>query len=492
MSKENIWMKRFWISATFLAGCVSMQPLGRSTLVVRPEIGRTTQTTINPYTQADINHLTLKLFTTVEQDLGINKDLLNAQLDNPIVFSNLKNNTNYRIRAYAYATAGTGSCISTNDSSSYTDVLVGTDDRPVLATLSVRLIDRDFNGQASSTLVVNPGGYSTVGSASLDIPRIVTTLAGNGVAARVDGLGTAASLNWPVGISMDSAGYIYVAEQDSHRIRKISPAGMVVTIAGNGQTDFADGTGTAATFHYPYGVTAGNNGNLYVADTLHHRIRKIDSNGVVTTVAGNGVATFADGTGTSASFNRPSQIAVDTSGNLFVADLYNSRIRKIDTNGVVTTFAGNGNSTFADGTGTMAAVCNPFGITIDTSNNLYVADSGNKRIRKITPARVVTTFAGNGNSAGLDGIGTNAAIGNPQQLCIDASGTLYVPDSANSRVLKITSDGTVKTIAGNGSVSFADGPATAASFNTPIGAAIDAYGNLYVSDMCNHRIRKIQ
>lgn len=481
-----------WL-ALLLASCVPMQPLGRSTLVVRPEFARTTQTTINPYTQTDINHLTLKLFTTAGQDLGISKDLLNAQLGNAIAFSNLKNNTNYRIRAYAYLTAGTGSCISTNDSSSYTDVLVGTDDRPTLATLSVKLIDRDFNGQGTGSLAITPGGYIDPGASSMDyytVQGVVKTIAGNGATGSVNASGTAASFNYPVGVAVDATGNVYVADRSNQMIRKITPAGVVSTLAGNGVAAVLDGTGTAAEFNNPHGVAVDAAGNVYVAETSGF-IRKITPEGVVTTIAGNGGSSFVDGQGTAATFSGPYGIACDKSGNLYVADGFGHRIRKISSTGMVSTLAGNGASGFANGNGTNAIFNCPVGIAVDANGNVFVGEYSGYRVRKITSSGDVTTVAGNGLSTFQEGVGTAASIV-PWGVAVDNWGYLYVADRSNKRVCRITPSGVVTSLAGGVGTALSDGTGVLASIRQPLGITSDGTGNLYFADHSNHAIRKIQ
>lgn len=481
--------------ALLLASCVPIQPLGRSALLVRPEFGRTTQTTITPYTKADINHLTLKLYTTAEQDLGISKDLLNLQLDNPIVFSNLKNNTNYRIRAYAYLTSGTGSCISTNDSSSYTDVLVGTDDRPTLATLSVKLIDRDFNGQGTGSLTITPGGYSDPGASSIYFASpqgVVTLLAGNGATGSVDGIGTAATFQKPVAITVDTAGNAYVADMKNNLVRKVTLGGVVTTILGNGVASSVDGIGTAATVNVPHGIAVDKSGNVFVSDSGGSRIRKINLAGVVTTFVGNGEGAYLDGTGTSAKVSGPYGLAFDSSENLYVADVGNRRIRKISPAGVVSTFAGNGGTSSVDGMGTAASFRCPAGVAVDSSGNVYVSDYYDNRIRKITPAGMVSTFVGNGSPTSVDGVGTAATIHSPWGLTMDYLGNLFVGERDGARVRKVTPAGVVSTFIGNGTGGFVDGTGTAARVNDPIGVAMGENGYLYLLEHLNNCVRVVK
>jgi prepilin-type N-terminal cleavage/methylation domain-containing protein len=268
--------------------------------------------------------------------------------------------------------------------------------------------------------------------------------------------------------------------------------GVSTTLAGSGTAGFVDGTGTSAQFNNPNGITVDSSGIIYIADFSNHRIRKITAGGTVSTLAGSGGTGFADGTGTSAVFNYPHGVAVDTSGNVYVADQSNQRIRKITAGGVVTTLAGSGGQGFADGTGTSAAFNYPAGITVDASGNVYVADTNNYRIRKITSSGVVTTLAGSGVSGFADGTGIAAQFFNPTGVAVDSSGNVYVADAQNNRIRKITSSGVVTTLAGSGAAGFADGTGTAAQFNSPGGVAVDALGTVYVADLSNQRIRKIQ
>ena len=212
---------------------------------------------------------------------------------------------------------------------------------------------------------------------------MVTTLAGSGVAGYADGTGTAAQFYSPNGVVVDSSGTLYVADSSNNRIRKITPAGVVTTLAGSGVAGYADGTGTAAQFNYPNGIAVDSSGMVYVADTNNERIRTITPTGVVTTFAGTGAYGFADGTAITARFYLPNSIVVDSSGTVYVADSYNMRIRKITPAGVVTTLAGSGVAGFADGTTAAALFRYPSGIAVDSSGTVYVADYGNNRIRKI-------------------------------------------------------------------------------------------------------------
>jgi sugar lactone lactonase YvrE len=302
---------------------------------------------------------------------------------------------------------------------------------------------------------------------------------------------TFAVFNSPQGVSIDSSGNIYVADTYNHIIRKITSVGVVTTLAGSGTGKFIDGTGKKASFNQPFGIAIDSSGNIYVADTYNHRIRKITSVGVVTTLAGSGIGEFADGTGKKASFKYPRGVAVDSSGNIYLADQNNNIIRKITSGGIVTTLAGSGTGTFADGTGKNASFYGPYGVAVDSSGNVYVADTNNQRIRKITSGGVVTTLAGSGTGQFADGTGKNASFNYPYGVAVDSSGNIYVGDWNNNIIRKITSGGIVTTLAGSGTGEFSDGTGTNASFNYPLGVAVDSSGNVYVADQNNNIIRKI-
>jgi uncharacterized repeat protein (TIGR02543 family) len=265
---------------------------------------------------------------------------------------------------------------------------------------------------------------------------VAGTFAGN-FNGSADGTGTAAQFNQPYSAAMDGAGNLYVADNGNDRIRKITPAGVVTTLAGS-SPGYADGTGTAAQFNYLQGVAVNSAGTIiYAADSDNNRIRKITSAGVVSPCAGRGTAGYADGTGTAAQFNSPQGMAVDGAGNVYVADSNNHRIRKITPDGVVTTLAGSSQG-YADGAGTAAQFNRPYGVAVDGSGSVYVADSQNHRIRKVTPAGVVTTLAG--SSAGYaDGTGAVARFSSLYGITVNSAGTtVYAVDSGNNRIRKVT------------------------------------------------------
>ena len=306
-----------------------------------------------------------------------------------------------------------------------------------------------------------------------------------------------ARFNSPAAIALDSAGVRYVADTANHTIRKIAAGGAVTTFAGGaGVSGSTNATGTAARFNSPAGLTVDAAKTVFVADTANHTIRKITSSGVVTTFAGSpGLAGSTDGSGTAARFNSPAGLAVDSSGNVFVCDAANHTIRKITSAGVVSTVAGSpGLTGTANGTGASARFNTPAGITVDPAGNLYVADSANHAIRKITPAREVTTLAGLPGTSGSTDATTaaNARFNSPKSLTLDAAGTFHVADTGNHTIRKITSAGAVTTVSGlAGSSGTANGAGTTARFNTPSGIVTTPDGlNVYVADTGSHTVRR--
>lgn len=344
-----------------------------------------------------------------------------------------------------------------------------------------------YLGSASGTLLqkVTSGG-------------VLTSLAGTAWASgSTNGTGSSARFSSINGIVVDGTGNVFVADRDNQLIRKITSAGVVTTFAGSASmTGTTDATGGAARFNTPSGITRATNGDIFIADTNNYTIRKITTGAVVTTV--NGFAGAGDGTTngaalTAAKFTNPSHLVVNSSGIIYVADTGNHLIRAISTSGVVSTLAGSaGVSGYTNATGTSAKFSNPNGVAVDSLGNIFVADIDNNAIRKITSGGVVTTFAGStaGVAGTTDATGTAARFEGPTDIAIDSSDNIYVTDTSNHTIRKITSGGVVTTIAGSAGVSGdTDGTGSGARFYYPEGIALDTSGNIYVGS--NATVRKI-
>ena len=318
-------------------------------------------------------------------------------------------------------------------------------------------------------------------------------LADFGMALHWAANGTAATFRMPYQIALDPAGNLYVADYNNNMIRKITPNGEVTTLAGSGAEGSADGRGTEASFKNPGGVAVDSRGNVYVADTQNVLIRKITPDGRVTTLAGSKSQGSSDGKGAEASFRFPTQLAVDSQGNVYVTDGANCLIRKISPDGLVTTLAGSGAQGSADGIGRKASFYFPEGIAVDAAGNLYVSDEDNQLIRKITPEGDVTTLAGRwGHVGSKNGESLKATFNSPNGLALDPTGNIYVCDQNNNLIRKVTPKGLVSTLAGQAEETGCDnGPSLQATFNSPSGIAVDSRGNVYVADSQNNVIRKI-
>ena len=345
-----------------------------------------------------------------------------------------------------------------------------------------------------------PGCGSARAQSNYATPYTFATVAGSPLGAgSADGTGGGARFNGPWGVAVDSVGTLYVTDTFDDTIRKVTGGGVVTTLAGlAGAAGSADGAGAGARLDGPSGGALDSAGTLYFADSMSSTIRRVDSGGVVTTVAGlAGCPGSADGTGSDARFCHPIAVAVDGAGTVYVADSSNSTIRRI-TNGVVTTLAGSARSFgSADGTGGAARFWGPQGIAVNGAGMVYVADTGNCTIRRITPGGVVTTLAGAPTPGGpvsgtapADGTGSAATFGYTRGVAVDASGNLYVADSGYGLIRRVTPGGVVTTLAGlAGAAGTADGTGSAAHFMEPFGVAVDRRGTVYVSDALAQTIR---
>lgn len=337
---------------------------------------------------------------------------------------------------------------------------------------------------ASSVALAACGGGSS-GGGSTNLTATVTTLAGSGAVGSADGTGTAATFNQTVGIAVAPSGDIYVCDNGNELIRKITSQGVVTT--------FADGALSGLSFQGPAGIAADASGNLFVADARNNRIRKITPGGVVSTFAGTGAAGSANGMALAATFNNPTGVAVDPAGNVYVADRVNNLIRKITAAGAVSTLAGSGAAGASDGAGVAATFDYPQGLAVDASGNVFVADGNNHKIRKISPIGIVSTLAGTGSAGSTDGDGAVARFDTPYAVAVSSDGSVvYVGDTNNHTVRKITSAGLVSTIAGSaGTLGDVDGVGSVARFHYTNGIALGVSGDLFVSDFGNNKIRKI-
>jgi uncharacterized repeat protein (TIGR02543 family) len=347
-------------------------------------------------------------------------------------------------------------------------------------------------GQTTNYVAV---ASSTTGSTVGIDPRTYSTLAGlAGNTGSTDGTNSAARFAGPWHIAADAAGNVYVADYGNHTIRKITLDGAVSTFAGlAGSSGSADGTGNAARFNMPIGIAVDTNGNVYVGEYGNSTIRKITPGGVVSTLAGlAGNTGSADGTGSAARFKNPNGVAVDNSGNVYVADYGNYTIRKITSGGAVSTLAGlAGSRGTADGVGSAARFFYPGSIAVDNAGNLYVSDTFNHTIRKAISDGTVTTLAGFPGSGGaVDGVGTVARFSYPAEVAVDSIGNVYVADNNNSIIRKITPAGEASTLAGlSGHIGNSDGNGSTVRFQYATGVAIDSAGNLFVADNGNSTIR---
>ena len=310
---------------------------------------------------------------------------------------------------------------------------------------------------------------------------VVSTIAGNGTNGNDPQTGGLALLYFPGNTVSDAQGNLYIADGGNHKIRKVTPAGVMTTFAGSNTPGNADGTGTAATFDNPLILAIDAQGNLFVGDNGGLRIRKITSGGVVTTIAGNGTAGLVDGMGIAAQVDNMGGIAADPEGNVYFTQQNFHGIRKISTAGMVNTFVGSSTPGFAEGTGTAARFDNPYSLVRDISGYLYVSDHKNARIRKVSPAGVVTTFLQRSKPEEM------------HNITMDKQGNFYIVQGVlgKSEIMKYDTQGSISKIAG-GEIGYKDGHGNEAMFTYSTGLSTNHNGDIYFSDLLNHVIRKIR
>jgi len=314
-------------------------------------------------------------------------------------------------------------------------------------------------------------------------------------------LATTQAMAWPASVIADGSGGFYTASSTQNRVYRVALDGRLSVAAGSGLGGYGGdgGPATSAQLNGPCGVAVDAGGNLYIADTWNNRIRKVTPPGTISTIAGDGTVGFGGdgGPATSAQLASPYDVTVDAGGNLYITDTWNNRIRKVTPSGTISTVAGNGTEGYSGdgGPATSAQLNHPYGVTVDAGGNLYIADTDNNRIRKVTPPGTMSTVAGDGTwgYSGDGGPATSAQLASPYGVTVDTGGNLYVVDADNNRIRKVTPSGTISTVAGDGTVGFGgdSGPAISAQLNHPYGVAVDFGGDLYIADTFNYRIRKV-
>ncbi len=348
--------------------------------------------------------------------------------------------------------------------------------------------------QGALTVVAGNSALVPYGGALFDSPS------GDG------GPATSSSLCFPYGLALDTAGNLYIADECNFRVRKVTPAGIISTVAGNGRFGYSGDGGPAvnAAISVPTGLAVDAAGNLFIADYDNQVIRKVTPDGIISTFAGTGTAGYSGdyGPAAKATLNAPLSVAANAAGDLFISDSGNNVIREVSPKGFITTFAGNGTFGYSGdgGPATRAQLCVPYGMAVDATADLFIADQCNQVIRKVSPAGIISTVAGEhlgpdyaGGFSGDGGPATNAELNFPGAIAVDSSGDLFIGDSHNHRVRQVNTMGIIQTIVGNGQFEFSGdgGPAITATLDTPSGVTADAIGNFYIADTRNNRIRKV-
>ena len=372
---------------------------------------------------------------------------------------------------------------------------------PGSRTLAVKVLNAAHSGGLDLTTGTVP--VQGLSPAVVVVPSIETVAGtGTGSFSGDSGAAISATINNPNGVTLDSAGNLYIADSSNHRVRKVDASGDISTIAGTGTFGFSGdgGTATAAQLNFPAEVVVDSAGNLYITDQNNHRVRRVDTSGDISTVAGTGTGGFSSdgGPASAAQLNFPSKVVLDSAGNLYIADSNNHRIRKVDASGDISTVAGTGTGGFSgDGGPASEAMLNgPQGIAMDGAGNLYIAEYTNDRIRKVDASGTISTIAGTGTAgfSGDGGAATAARLNKPSRVAVDGAGNLYISDRFNHRIRKVDASGIISTIAGTGTAGFGGdgGPATVARLNYPLGVAVDGASKyIYIAGGINNRIRRI-
>jgi sugar lactone lactonase YvrE len=490
MSSRSFKRSHLLLALTMLAGCtpvgvgnVSQEKASLQVSAVIKDGSYVTQAVVPTYTASSIHHVIIQVF---EVDAGVEtpaldaggeplvRDIPRSQLDKVLTLDNLKPGGTYRLKAQAYADAETASLISI-PAASMQGVTLSKGEVMTKTSLPIWLRDVSFNGKASGSIEVLPGSLASAGTPSARGLWTVSTLSGVPSNRRADN------------VVVDSKGNVYWTSHGYHAVFKLTPDGVFSILAGHESFAGAvDAAGVAARFYHPTGLAVDAHDTLYVADSFNQTIRTISSGGVVSTLAGKATTSgTANGAASEARFYGPDDVAVDGQGNVYVADMYNHVIRKISSEGEVSTFAGV--------MGNPSVFYRPWGVAVDASGHVYVLSTGWDQIWKVTPEGTVGVLAGAGPRGGQDGSAGTATFNTPWGLTVDGPGNVYVADTDNHTIRMISAGGMVTTLAGtpasSGSI---DAVGSAARFDRPYDVAVDSRGRLYVADTENKAIRVLK